>query len=282
MQLAHLEHCFIVTSVQEFIYRVIINVKDRELLDKIVALNAGQRQIIEQDIMSLLSEDKEKPGELTNLKHTVYELYANNISHLVADIEVHSHDLPEWIYGFIEMIFRLCALAATEDEDDVEEIYKSIIRYEKFLINYINLELVDYYTKEIKQYKKTLIRFNHHAIKTDDGTPVIIALNVCLKKIAKLKKECKKTFKKCYDFNKKAVSLKFKTDELESQDIPKLTECVQEAKKGLEVCENFYPAIINNGFVSTLWARIVHQLPTVISFLLAIAGATIFILKQTG
>lgn len=251
-------------------------------MDKIAALNAGQRKIIEQEILLLLSEDNEKPGELTDLKHTAYKMYAYDIAHLVAEIEVQLHDLPEWIYGFIEMIFRLNSQAIIEDEKTAKELYKSAINYERFLINYINLELVDYYFKEIKQYKKTLIKFKHKAIKTDDGTPVITELNTCLKKISILKKSCRKTFKKCYAFNKKVGLLRFKTNDTEAQHIHGLTECVQQAKKGVSLCEKYYPAIINNTFVSTYRARIVHELPAIISFFLAVVGIVLFILKQTG
>lgn len=256
--------------------------KDRELMDKIVALNEGQRKIIEQEILLLLSEDDEKPGELTDLKHTAYKMYANDIAHLIAEIEVHFHDLPEWIYGFIEMIFRLSAQAAIEDETTAKELYVSIINYEHFLINYINLELIDYYFKEIRQYKKTLIRFNHNAVKTDDGTPVITALNVCMKEIKKQKKKCRKTFKKCYASNKKVGLLHFKTNDTEGRHIHGLVECIQQARKGVALCEKYYPVIINKTFVSTCRARIVHELPSIISFLLAVAGIALFILKQIG
>lgn len=282
VQPAHLSYCFFIASVQESMYRVSIHVKDRELMDKIAALNEGQRKIIEHEILLLLSEDVEEPGELTSLKHTAYIMYANDIAHLIAELEVHFHDLPVWIYGFIEMIFRLSSQAAIEDEITAKELYMSVISYEHFLINYINLELIDYYFKEIKQYKKTLIRFKHSAVKIDDGTPVITALNTCLKEIEKLKKKCRKIFKKCYAFNKKVGLLRFKTNDTESQYIPELAECIQQAKTGVALCEKYYPVIINKTFVSTYRARIAYELPSIISFFLAVAGIVLFILKQTG
>lgn len=256
--------------------------KDRELMDKIAQLNTEQRNIIEKEIQLLLYEDREQPSKLTELKHKAYKMYAENIASLISKMEVYFHDLPAWIYGFIEFVFRLFSFAAVATEKEAVELYQTAIDYEGFLIYCINLKLIDYYFREIKQYKKIIIRFKHHGIKTDNGTPILVALNACLKEVSKQKKNCQKVFKECYDFNKRTTLLRFKRDDIKNLDISELAECVKKAENGVELCEQFFPAIIDNGFVSTRRARFVYKLPSIITFLLAIAGIIVFILKKIG
>lgn len=253
--------------------------RDIDIIQNFSKLTPEQRKSFESDILSMLSRDAEISGEVTDLKHEAYKIYAINIAHLIAELEVYSHDLPKWMYGFLEMIFRLSATAAGQDEEDAKIAYKGIIRYEQSLINIINLALIDYYAKEIRQYKQTLSKFKHRAIYTKDGIAIIPAIRICLKKMSKLKRLGYKKFKKRYTFNRRKGSLKFKLDEIEEPIISELKDCVDEGKEGMDLCENFYPVVINNGFVSSCPARIVHWLPTVISFALAIVGAMILILK---
>lgn len=253
--------------------------RDTELIEKFSKLTPDQRKTLESDILSLLLSDTETLGELTNLKHGAYKIYTVDIAHLIAELEVHSHDLPKWIYGLLEMIFRLCATAAIQNEDNAMAMYRMAIRYERSLINIINLALIDYYVKELRRYKRTMVKFNHHAVRTEDDTAIVSAISCGLKKISALKKVGYKTFRKRYKFNKRNCSLEFKLDADEELIIPELENSVNEARKGISLCEEFYPVVISNGFISNLPARIVHYLPTVISFILAVIGAMILIPK---
>ncbi len=253
--------------------------RDTELIEKFCELTPEQRQIFEPDILSMLTSDAETAGELTNLKHKAYEIYAVDIAHLIAELEVHSHDLPKWMYGFLEMIFRLTAAAAGQNEEEAKAVYARILRYERSLINIINLTLIDYYANEIKRYKRTLARFNHHGVYTDENMAIIPAIQCCLKRMSKLKKIGYRTFRERYRFDKKNCSLEFKLDSTEETAISELESCVNEGRKGIELCEKFYPFVVNNGFVSTCPARIIHHFPAVLSFILAVVGAMVLILK---
>ena len=237
--------------------------ENAELMSKIESLNEGQRKQIEDEVLSLLVDDSETKNALTQLKHDVYKLYSSDIAKLVADVEVHFHDLPVFVYGLVETIFRITAIAINEeDESKAESYYQEVIKYEKFTISYVQIQLLEHYLKEIKNYRKTMTKFNHKGVLTDSGTPgmkdIIYALNASQKEY----RYCKKIFKKCYTFDQMngASSIKIKTDQIVDNVIESLQRCYTQVTQCLKLCETYYPPIIGNGHIESFGRRCLHVL----------------------
>lgn len=256
-----------------------------ELTKKMAGLSPAQRGLIEQEVDNLLYNDTESDDEATALKHEVYSHYTDSIAELVAEVEVQAHDLPVWVYGCLELIFKFCAVAMTQDNQAAAVSYRFALKYEKFLISFLKLYLIESYRKDILHFRKTIKKFNHEPLQTEYGQPVLEVLNGQIECITASRQAAQKEFEKCYKgwtgvrkgkFNKidiKAVDF----DKLDDLDSTKLETCYEQVTECLRFCENTFPTVAGNGFVDSRVARFVSFLPDFFAFVLAVVGIVILL-----
>ncbi len=254
------------------------------LIQKIDSLDEETWRLVAQYIEALSYDDRESDDEVAKYKYEAYCLYAKNIANLIADVEVYTHDLPEWLYGYIETILQMLSAASECSEKDAIPFFDYIVRYEKFVINAINLYLIDCFIARAKKYKRILSRFNHITVLNEDHkTPILNDVKHSIKNASLLKKQGYKLFKDNYNIKKEQNYVRISLDNLPSNSsiIKPLADALSRAKTGVELCEKYYPNIINNGYVSSFAFRFVRTLPAIISFILALLGA-ITILRKIG
>lgn len=267
---------------------------ESEFTRKIDRLSPTQRELIEQEIDNLLWDDTESGLEATALKHKVYTNYTDIIAELVAEVEVQTHDLPPWMFEFLEEVFNFCAVAVMEEEKSAEVLYQTALKHEKFLIWFFRLYLIESYRKDILHFQKTIKKFNHESIQTGDGSPVLTVLKNQIGNIMVSRRAAKKEFKKCYKgfvgvtqcriikpfFKKISIDLLIDFDKIDDLDTAKLETCYKQVKDCLVFCESTFPAIVGNGFVDSNLKRLGSFLPDIFAFILAVVGVVFFFRSQ--
>ena len=219
------------------------------------------------------------------LEKLIYGTYKNDISDLVAKVEVYAHDLPRQISGVVETIFRLLASASIKNSDKQKKIYENAYNYEIFLINVLYITLVNLYIEKIKKYRRILKQFKHGGIKNENNVCFMDETKEKLKEIEEIYNIGKRSFKTIYKLNEfnllffcnripKKIEKIFTTDiEVEVDDkieINELKVSFNLAEKLLKTYETTYGTIIDNGYKATFLRRILNIIPTILSFIFAI------------
>lgn len=228
--------------------------------------------------------------KIKDKKYVIYHNYSTIIAELIAKIEVYLHDMPKQISGLIETTFRILSSASVEKNEENElTLYDYAFKYEMFLINVLYLMLVDTYIREIKKYIKTLKKFNYRAIEVRDGILFMEEVNTNLKQVLVSYKRGKKKFKQIYDvglwgymmiLNKvPCLNKNFRVEEnvvfRNSDTLTELYDAFSNAEKVMELCEENYSNIINNGYNSTPLKRFLNIVPTIVTITLTILAAIV-------
>ena len=245
---------------------------NEELKNKLSTLTPVQRQEIEAEIDILLIDDSESDDKSARLRHTVYEKYKKDIANLIAELEVHAHTLPRWIDGHLDAIFRILAKASSSKaEEECCKYYNMILLQEEFLLYAMKVELINLYVSEAKRYKQEMKKFNHSGVKPSNGRSVVSDIQSYLKDAI----ECEKIARKRIDsmFCDGANNLiELRAPGVEKKEIEAVEKGYMKAKTARNLCETYYPEVVNNGYTSTPIRNFVRKLPAIISFALAILG----------
>lgn len=244
-------------------------------------------------------EELDNRNNVLGKKEKIYKIYEENIAKLIADVEVYAHDLPRQISGCIETVFRMMGTAANSKEDENVLMYDLVLRYEDFIINLLRMQLIDLYKKEIKEYRRTLKQFKYHDITLENGTVFLDEVDKNLKNVSSLLSIGKKRFKYLYRISElKLCALlgklnKFRVVErkfsygvmvnVKSEGmIQELQEAYDSLKNTVDLCEKYYPEVINNGYNSTKIRCFLNGLPTIIAGIMALISAIIIYKRMVG
>ena len=273
---------------------------DEELLKQILKMDHKQRKALEKYVEFEVYPDQEDI-DVFEIKKNVYSKYAKSISALVAKAEVYLHDLPKQVCGLIEMVFRILTTSAVEDKKSDEiALCSASLEYELFLLNTLNALLIECYIKEIKRYRKLFKKFKHKGVILENGISFMKEINVRLKSAYAMFKIGKKKYKRMYSLNfLEYMVMLGKFSKIESKfpwmerfipyqldveigmgaEILELDQCFQKVQDIVDICENNYSTIINNGYDSSFIKRFLLHLPSIISAGLTILAAIIIFKK---
>ncbi|MBE6534827.1 MAG: hypothetical protein E7678_07705 [Ruminococcaceae bacterium] len=273
---------------------------DEELLKQILKMDHKQREALEKYVEFEVYPDQEDI-DVFEIKKNVYSKYSETISALVAKAEVYLHDLPKQVCGLIEMVFRILTTSAVEDKKSDEiALCAASLEYELFLLNTLNALLIECYIKEIKRYRKLFKKFKHKGVILENGTSFMKEINVQLKSACAMFKIGKKKYKRMYSLNfLEYMVMLGKFSKIENKfswmerfipyrldveigigaEISELDQCFQKVQGIVDICENNYSTIINNGYDSSFIKRFLLHLPSIISAGLTILAAIIIFKK---
>lgn len=269
---------------------------NEELYGLIQNLNQTQREKLEEYLKYQTYKDTDDL-EIASVKGKAYDLYRNDISKLIAKIEVYAHELPIPIYGMVERIVHIHALAIqiTEKEEAIRG-YEQIILYEKFLINILYLTLTKLYISQSRKYIRVLRTFNHKGVYVDSEPVLRVARKQAKEAIVSLRKG-KRELQKIYSIGwiqiemfldhlprvmRRFVNRDVAVTTSGSRIIAELEEAWHLAESVVNLCEENYAEVVDNGYISTWRMRFVYALPGWISFLLALYGTVSIYYKLAG
>lgn len=271
-----------------------------ELLEQISKMDLQQRDALEKYVAFEIYPDEED-SEVATIKKRVYGEYSEVISGLVAKAEVYLHDLPKQICGLIEMIFRILTTSSAEEEKSNKiRLCAASLNYEIFLLNTLKALLIECYIKEIKRYRRLLKKFKHKAVIVENGKPFMKEVDFRLKNVRRMFRKGKKKYKQIYSLNfleymvmlgkfspienkipwfERFIPLEIAINVSIGTEIKELSQCFEEVENIVNICETKYSVIINNGYDSSFWRKLVLHIPDFISAILTILAAIIIFKK---
>lgn len=236
-------------------------------MEKISRLNKSQLEKLDTWIAYQLETDCDRDS-YEGLKKKVYSLYACDISHLISKIEVYFHDLPMFLYGMITNVVKMHTMAALEQDEAVKyQDYENILGYEKFIVNLLNIVLYDLYKKQLKFYMKVFKRYNYKGVRIA-GKSFYEVIITQTKNIQADYKSCEATFRNRYEITRfqvysfrnsdrkiisnKDIDVKNGNSEIDED----LRRCCSNMEGLVELCNDYYPQIMGNGYKASIWNKI--------------------------
>lgn len=241
------------------------------LLDAAKLLGEQDKQKLIKQLSQSVPDMWTAGGEKERL--SAYSAYSNDISDLIAKIEVYAHDLPPFIGALVEYLWHMLAVAAVEkDAESQAQIYSAIDKYTVHIINELKFILVDLYLDTISGYKQTLSCFNHQAFLSAVGKPIMKDVKDSHKQIKLLRKRAKRIRKTHFTtFKDNGVSnVVVNCDNVYA--IEEIAEAMDLAESTIALCEKYYARIVANGYSEPFPKKVLAASPDIVSFGLTVYG----------
>ena len=222
-----------------------------KVIDEYKQLTEAQQIYIYEKITQLLIEDFDDCS-IAEYKKKIYSIYEKDIADLIAEMEVYSHDLPEYVYGYTDTIVK--GISSLSNGKELFKKCSNIEKCELFLINSLQIDLGKYYISRIKKYRRVLKCFNYKGVSSKGTKNIIEIIKHSLKRIAGNLKQGKAKHKKMFRYNRKDNSIELRLKEQKDmQQISELEDALKESRETIELCEKMFPDVIENGYRSSLW-----------------------------
>lgn len=256
---------------------------ENELNEIFSKLNYKQKETIKRNMEFMLTPEVEE-FFISDFKNSIYRQYFEEVSPLIAKVEVYQHDLPKKCRALIETVFRFLSIASSEekkqDNERIEFYYQVIQRYQEYLISTLYILLLNLYIDEINVLKKTIKKFNHKGIYVNNGQQILCFIKSNLKVIKSLKRKGERKYK-AIAINQEDYDYQSYDVDISKQNIVKeLEKAFYCAEETLTEIQKNYALVITNGYINNLFRRFIFYGPKIVSGILAIIGAILLLNKN--
>ena len=203
-----------------------IKITNENIKNKINKLTDAQLKNLHDYIEYHFSVDS-VDADVLEAKKQIYTIYKQDIAPLVNKIEVYEHRFPIDAYAGIETIFRCMSSIEETSKKDALVLYENVKDYAKNLNTQLSIQLINIYVKHVKQYKKTLTKFNYTGVYPCFKKEI----NLELKNIKEKLKLGLKLYKKRYTRKNSDIDYSYKIGaDVQSEQLA-LDEALQKAEK---------------------------------------------------